>query len=85
MSCKHVWQWVKGTTDMECMQCGKQVLQGEVLMDTHKLAQPPKPVGRWILYAETGAHISFGMYHKPSWMQRWFTSKLLGWTWRDEA
>jgi len=33
MSCKHVWQWVKGTPDMKCMQCGKQVLQGEVFMN----------------------------------------------------
>ena len=59
------------------------VVYGEVQMNTYKLVQPPKPVGRWILYAETGAHITFGMYHKPSWMQRWFTSKLLGWTWED--
>jgi hypothetical protein len=20
--CEHVWQWVKGTTDMKCMRCG---------------------------------------------------------------
>jgi hypothetical protein len=33
MSCKHVWQWVKGTTDMKCMRCSKQVLQGEVFMN----------------------------------------------------
>ena len=33
MTCKHVWQWVKGTPDMKCMQCGKQVLQGEVFMN----------------------------------------------------
>ena len=33
MSCKHVWQWVKGTPDMKCMQCGKQALQGEVFMN----------------------------------------------------
>jgi hypothetical protein len=83
MTCKHVWQWVKGTADMKCMQCGKQVLQGEVLMDTYKLYEPPKPVGHWVLYAEASYTTSFAMYHKPSWIQRWFTNKLLGWTWKD--
>ena len=46
--------------------------------------QPPlMPVGYWILYADAPYRTSFGVYHKPSWLQRWFTTKLLGWTWRD--
>jgi hypothetical protein len=52
-------------------------------MSTYKLHEPPKPVGYWILYAEHPYNTSFYMYHKPSWVQRWFTNKLLGWTWRD--
>ena len=43
----------------------------------------PKPVGYWILYAQADKGPAFSMYHKPSWIQRWFTSKLLGWTWED--
>jgi hypothetical protein len=52
-------------------------------MTSYKLIEPPKPVGYWILYAQATPHISFSMYHKPSWVQRWFTNKLLGWTWKD--
>jgi hypothetical protein len=52
-------------------------------MTDYKLHEPPKPVGYWVLYAEAPCNITFGMYHKPSWIQRWFTNKLLGWTWRD--
>ena len=22
MACEHVWQWVKGSTDLKCMRCG---------------------------------------------------------------
>ena len=54
-------------------------------MNTYKLHEPPKPVGYWILYAEASSTINFGVCHKPSWIQRWFTNKLLGWTWRDAA
>jgi len=50
---------------------------------SYKLYEPPKPVGYWILYAEAAYQTSFSMYHKPSRIQRWFTNKLLGWTWRD--
>lgn len=52
-------------------------------MNTYKMYEPPKPVGHWVLYAEAPYQTRFGMYHKPSWIQRWFTNKLLGWTWRD--
>lgn len=52
-------------------------------MNPYKLWEPPKPVGYWILYAQATPHISFSIYHKPSWLQRWFTNKLLGWTWKD--
>jgi len=51
---------------------------------TYTLYQPPKPLGYWVLYAEKNWGTTFPMYHKPSWIQRWFTNKLLGWTWRDE-
>jgi hypothetical protein len=49
----------------------------------YTLATPPKPVGHWVLYAESSQHLSFSMYHKPNRIQRWFTNKLLGWTWKD--
>lgn len=52
-------------------------------MNTYKISAPLKPVGYWILYAEATSQTNFGMYHKPSWVQRWFTNKLLGWTWKD--
>jgi len=52
-------------------------------MTDYKLHEPPKPVGYWILYAEGSADIQFTMRYKPSWLQRWFTNKLLGWTWKD--
>ena len=52
-------------------------------MITSKFVEPPKPVGYWILYAQVTSHVSFAIYHKPSWIQRWFTNKLLGWTWKD--
>lgn len=52
-------------------------------MNTYKLIEPPKPAGAWILYAEKAQCLQFTMYHKPSWIQRWFTNKLLGWTWKD--
>ena len=52
-------------------------------MNTYKLYEPPKPVGWWVLFAEAPYNTSFAMYRKPSWIQRWFTNKLLGWTWRD--
>jgi hypothetical protein len=52
-------------------------------MNTYKFVEPPKPVGYWILYAEGPADIRFTMFYKPSWIQRWFTTKLLGWTWKD--
>jgi hypothetical protein len=58
-------------------------LYGEVQMNTYKFVEPPKPVGHWVLYAEAPYTTSFAMYHKPSRIQRWFTNKLLGWTWRD--
>jgi hypothetical protein len=48
------------------------------------LFKSPKPLGYWMLYAEGPSNIRFTMFHKPSWIQRWFTSKLLGWTWKDE-
>lgn len=51
---------------------------------SYKLYKPPKPVGYWILYAEHPYNTSFAMHHKPSRLQRWFTRKLLGWTWKDE-
>jgi hypothetical protein len=54
-------------------------------MSTYKLHEPPKPVGYWMLYAEGPSNIRFTMFHKPSWIQRWFTNKLLGWTWKDES
>lgn len=44
---------------------------------------PPKPVGSWVLYVESTTNVSFSMYHKPNRIQRWFTNKLLGWTWKD--
>ena len=50
---------------------------------SYKLYKPIKPAGAWILYAEKAQCLQFTMYHKPSWIQRWFTNKLLGWTWRD--
>ena len=50
---------------------------------SYKFVELPKPAGHWILYAQATPHISFTIYHKPSWIQRWFTNKLLGWTWRD--
>jgi hypothetical protein len=50
---------------------------------TYVMPEPPKPVGYWILYAQATPRISFTIYHKPSWIQRWFTNKLLGWTWKD--
>lgn len=48
-----------------------------------KLWNPPKPVGYWLLYAETHPYTSFPMYHKPTPEQIENTEKLLGWTWRD--
>jgi hypothetical protein len=50
---------------------------------SYKMYEPPKPVGWWILYAQATPHTRFGMYHKPSRIQRWFTTLLLGWTWKD--
>jgi hypothetical protein len=50
---------------------------------TYVIPEPPKPVGYWILYAQTCPHMSFAMYHKPSVVQIWFTTKLLGWAWKD--
>ena len=52
-------------------------------LGTYTLAVPPKPVGYWVLYGEVSFNISFSMYHKPNRIQRWFTTKLLGWTWKD--
>ena len=50
----------------------------------HILFKSPKPLGYCILYAQATPHIRFTMLYKPSWLQRWFTNKLLGWTWKDE-
>ena len=50
---------------------------------SYKLYEPPKPVGHWVLYAEAPYRTSFAMYHKPPRIQRWFTTLLLGWTWKD--
>jgi hypothetical protein len=50
---------------------------------SYQFVELPKPAGYWILYAEGPADIRFTMLYKPSWIQRWFTSKLLGWTWED--
>lgn len=47
------------------------------------LFKSPKPLGYWVLYAEQNWGTTFSMYHKPAWIQRWFTTKLLGWTWKD--
>lgn len=52
--------------------------------ETYSLVAPPKPVGGWVLYGESTPHVMFSMYHKPNRIQRWFTNKLLGWTWKDE-
>jgi len=53
------------------------------VVTTTKFVEPPKPVGYWILYAQANPQTRFAMYHKPSRIQRWFTNKLLGWTWKD--
>jgi hypothetical protein len=50
---------------------------------TYTIFSPPKPVGYWVLYGEGSTNVSFSMYHKPNRIQRWFTNKLLGWTWKD--
>jgi hypothetical protein len=46
-------------------------------------AQPPKPVGYWVLYPHSTPHTLFSMYRKPMRLQIWFTEILLGWKWRD--
>ena len=45
--------------------------------------QTPKPVGCWVLYAQSTRHIQFIMYHKPTRLQIWLTELMLGWKWRD--
>ena len=50
---------------------------------TYTIAQPPKPVGYWVLYAEATQNFSFSMHHKPTRLQIWFTERLLGWKWKD--
>jgi len=47
------------------------------------IRKPQDPCGYWILYSEGSITTRFAMYHKPPFIQRWFTNKLLGWTWKD--
>jgi hypothetical protein len=49
----------------------------------YTIAQPPKPVGYWVLYGQGSPYTQFSMYHKPTRLQIWFTEQLLGWKWRD--
>ena len=49
----------------------------------YKFSEPPKPVGRWILYPQTTPYISFAVYRKPTDEQIKNTEELLGWKWED--
>ena len=49
----------------------------------YTFAEPPKPVGRWILYPETTPYVHFAIYRKPTDEQIKNTEELLGWKWED--
>jgi hypothetical protein len=51
---------------------------------SYKMWEAPKPAGYWALYAGGSQMLKFSIYKKPSFIHRWFTAKLLGWTWEDE-
>lgn len=51
----------------------------------YTIAQPPKPVGYWILYPGHPQHTAFTMYVKPTDEQIKNTEQLLGWKWKDAA
>ena len=57
----------------------KPIAQGP----TFTLAQPPKPVGFWVLYPGASPFTKFAMYKRPTDEQIRHTEELLGWGWED--
>ena len=52
-------------------------------MTEYTFAQPPKPVGFWILDPRGAVKTQFAMYSRPTDQQIKNTEELLGWKWKD--